>query len=290
MNKFWNRAGWLSMAVCALLACLVLQIIMGAVAMLPAAVLAGLQAGREGITDMALMEAMILEKSMDFISWGVLLYHVLSLPVFGLWYYWGCDRPKAGNPFRILTHKVILVIVIVGFGLNLLANGIAMLLQFITPTLYEQYLSMMEAAGMGQNTITIVASVLLAPIGEELLCRGIIMHYLKRMCDGIGRKTMVFWTANIIQAFFFGIMHGNFIQGTYAFVLGLGLGILSEKYQSLYPAMLCHFVINALSVYIMGSLFGWIPETLTSAVVLTITGLTISVVFIWLNETNNKQA
>ena len=285
MNKFWNRAGWLSLAVCALLACLVLQVIMGAVVMLPAAVWAGVQAGREGITDIARMEAMILEKSMDFIPWGVLLYHVFSLPVFGLWYYFGCGRPKAANPFRILTQKAILLVIITGFGLNLLANGIAMLLQFITPGLYEKYLSMMETAGMGQNTITIVASVLLAPMGEELLCRGIIMHYLSKMSDGMGSKRMAFWTANIIQAFFFGIMHGNFIQGVYAFVLGLGLGLLCEKYQSLYPAILCHFVINALSVYIMGHLFSWIPESLLSAFILTITGLAISFVSIWIKDT-----
>ena len=143
----------------------------------------------------------------------------------------------------------------------------------------------METAGMGQNTITIVASVLLAPMGEELLCRGIIMHYLSKMSDGMGSKRMAFWTANIIQAFFFGIMHGNFIQGVYAFVLGLGLGLLCEKYQSLYPAILCHFVINALSVYIMGHLFSWIPESLLSAFILTITGLAISFVSIWIKDT-----
>lgn len=276
MSGFWKRTGWFGMAVTALLASLALQILMGVVAMLPVSIMAGVEAGMQGITDMAEVEAMITEKVMGAASWGVLFYHVISLPVFGLWYYFGCGRPKAGNPVKVLKARGIAVSFVAGFGLCLVANGIAMLLQYLTPNLFEQYMQLMESAGMGENPVTIIAAVILAPIGEELLCRGIIMHYGKKMAAGIGNETVSFWIANVLQALLFGIMHGNFVQGTYAFILGLGLGVLCRRYKSLYPSMLCHFAINFLSTYVMGYLFGWVPENMAGTLIISVLGIVIT--------------
>lgn len=277
MNQFWKRAGWLGLAIVALLASLGLQILMGVIAVLPASIMAGVEVGTQGITDPALIQEMVMERAMGAAAWGVLLYHVLSLPVFGLWYYFGCGKPKAVNPVRVFKPKCILATVLAGFGLCLVANGVAMLLRYLTPALFEQYLKLAEAAGMGENVVTIVAAVILAPIGEEILCRGIIFHYGRKMAAGIGSEKVSFWIANIVQALLFGIMHGNFVQGTYAFILGLGLGLLREKYNSLYPSMLCHFLINFLSTYVIDYLLGWVPDTLLSALLIFIIGAAISV-------------
>lgn len=288
MNRFWKRTGWFGLAVLALLASLALQIVMGVVAVLPASVMAGVEAGTQGITDPALIEEMVMEKALGAAAWGVLLYHVLALPVFGLWYYFGCGRPKAVNPVRVFRPKCILTTLLAGFGLCLVANGVAMLLQYLTPALFEQYMRLMEAAGMGENAVTIVAAVILAPIGEEILCRGIIFHYGRKMAEGIGSAKVSFWIANVVQALLFGIMHGNFIQGTYAFILGLGLGMLREKYKSLYPSMLCHFLINFLSTYVMGYLLGWVPETLPGAILIFLAGAVISAAAIAVDKTPKK--
>ena len=278
MNSFWKRTGWFGLALTALVASLVLQIIMGMLAVLPASLLAGMEAGRQGITDVAEIEALIMEKSMGAASWGVLFYHLISLPVFGLWYYFGCGRPKAVHPKKVFTVKSFLAVFVAGFGLCLVANGIAMLLQYLTPNLFEQYMELMESAGMGENVVTIIAAVLLAPIGEEILCRGIVMHYARKMSAGIGSEKASFWIANVLQALLFGIMHGNFVQGTYAFILGMGLGLLRHKFQSLYPAMLCHFAINFLSTYVMGYLFGWVPENAFGTILVLVLGIAVTAV------------
>lgn len=274
---FWKRFGWFSLALAALAASIGLQVIMGLVAIIPAAVMAGVEAGISG--NLSNIDGMITEKMMGAASWGVLLYHVISLPVFGLWYYFGCGRPKAQNPVKVFRIKGLAATVICGFGLCLVANGIAMVIQYIAPAVFENYVQMMESAGMGENPVTIVAAVLLAPIGEELLCRGIIMHYGKKMAAGIGKsENVVFWIANVLQALMFGIMHGNLVQGTYAFVLGMGLGLLCRRFRSLYPAMLCHFTINFLSTYVMDALFGWLPETVFGTVLLFVMGTAVTAV------------
>ena len=289
MSNFWKRTGWFGLAVTALIASLGLQILMGVIAMLPASIMAGVEAGMQGITDMAEIEALIMEKSAVTVSWGVLFYHIISLPLFGLWYYFGCGKPKAGNPIKVLRVRGFAAAFVAGFGLCLVANGIAMVLQYLTPALFEQYMQLMETAGMGENPVTIIAAVLLAPIGEELLCRGIIMHYGKKMAAGIGSEKVSFWIANVLQALLFGIMHGNFVQGTYAFILGMGLGLLCHRYKSLYPAMLCHFAVNFLSTYVMGYLFGWVPENLVGTLIISVLGIVITGIAAMLAKEKNIQ-
>ena len=276
MSTFWKKSGWLGLAVTALLASLALQILMGVVAMLPGSLLAGVEAGRNGITDPVQIQAMVEEKTMEALPWSVLLYHVISLPVFGVWYYFGCGRPKLVNPVKVLKARGIADAAMAGFGMCMLANAIAMLLQYLTPAAFENYMEMMESAGMGISAVSIIAAVLLAPIGEEILCRGIIMHYCRRMTEGLQNKVTAFWIANVLQALIFGIMHGNFVQGTYAFILGMGLGLLQHRYNSLYPAMICHFAVNFLSTFVMDSLFGWLPEGAAGVAIIGVLGLVVT--------------
>ncbi len=276
MNVFWKRTGWFGLAVAALAASMVLQIVLGVIAMLPAYFVAGMKAGLMGITDPAQIQETVMENALGAASIGVLLYHVISLPVFGLWYYFGCGRPKAGNPLKIMKLRGVIATLIAGFGLCMVANGIAMMIQYLAPSVFAEYMELMETAGMGENPLTIFAAVILAPVGEEILCRGIVLYYGRRMAAGIGSERTSFWIANVLQALLFGIMHGNFVQGTYAFVLGMGLGLLYRRYNSLYPAMLCHFAINFLSTFVMGYLFWWLPENMAGTALIFALGVAVT--------------
>ena len=293
MNVFWKRMGFLGLAVTALLASLSMQLIMGVIAMLPAAFMAGIEAGMSGITDVSGIEELVMEKAMGSAIWGVLCYHVISLPVFGLWYYYGCGRHKPVSPIKIFRGKSFAGTCILGFGLCVVANGIAMILQYLTPALFEEYLQLVENAGLGVDPVTIVASVIFAPVGEEILCRGIIMYYCEKMSQGIKNEKVSFWIANVVQAFFFGVMHANFVQGTYAFVLGMGLGLLTRRFKSLYPAMLCHFAVNFLSTFVMERLFGWLPENVAGTVIISGLGIVVTALAAWIlrekQEKNSKE-
>lgn len=267
MNVFWKKLGWLSLAASGLFASLILQVTMGLAGGVVSGFIAGIQGSMQGLDEAALAE-MISAAVMDGAVWGVLGYHVVSLPVFGLWYYFGCGRRKPVNPFKAIKGRGFLVILVMSLGFCLFANGMVLLEEFLTPSYYEQYLDLMEQAGFGVNPLTIIASVLLAPIGEELLCRGIIFHYAMRAAEGVPNRKLAFWIANGLQAFLFGVMHGNLIQGSYAFLLGMGLGYLRFRFDSLYASMLAHFLINFLSTFVMGMLLFAVPETVLGAVIL----------------------
>ena len=93
----------------------------------------------------------------------------------------------------------------------------------IVPRWLEQYKELLENAGLDDNIgpLLLLYSVLLGPICEELIFRGVTLR--------LARKALPFWFANLFQAVLFGIYHMNWIQGIYAFAFGILLGYICEK-------------------------------------------------------------
>jgi membrane protease YdiL (CAAX protease family) len=94
--------------------------------------------------------------------------------------------------------------------------------------------------------IRVLGSSILAPIGNEVYFRGFIYGYLRRI---IGWKLGL-----IAQALVFSFFHvdfilaasiGLFIKRLFA---GMLLGLTCEFSHSIYPSIVCHFVINFLYI------------------------------------------
>lgn len=81
------------------------------------------------------------------------------------------------------------------------------------------------------------ASVLSAPVLEELLMRGLIYPRLRDVFSG--PRAAVFGSALI-----FGLFHGNVVQGLYAFCLGLFFAQVYESLDSLLPVIIAHGAAN----------------------------------------------
>jgi len=125
---------------------------------------------------------------------------------------------------------------------------------YLVPDIMAEYNMLMEDNGIGSLTfLSTIATLVLAPLSEELIFRGLTLHYLKK--TGIA-----FWAANFIQAALFGISHLNPIQGIYAFLLGLVLGWLCKSFKNLTAPMLFHMLFNFAGTY-LASLLDPVPET-----------------------------
>ena len=97
---------------------------------------------------------------------------------------------------------------------------------------------MVEASGFSDYSLLwAAATLILAPLMEETVFRGMIYGYLRRAGAG-------FVAANLIQAVLFGVYHMNLIQGIYAALAGFLLGYLAHRYQSLIIPMVFHSVFN----------------------------------------------
>ena len=86
----------------------------------------------------------------------------------------------------------------------------------------------------------ILAVSVSAPIFEEIVFRGIIFNDFK--------KAFPVWLAILTQALLFGLFHGNLIQGIYATMLGVILGVVYYKYKSIWAVILLHFAYNTASI------------------------------------------
>ena len=85
---------------------------------------------------------------------------------------------------------------------------------------------------------------------EEFTHRGILLQ---------GIKHAGFKKAILISSLMFGLIHFNVQQFFYAFIIGLILGFVSVVAKNIFPAMIIHFVNNAISVYLdYASNRGWI--------------------------------
>lgn len=84
---------------------------------------------------------------------------------------------------------------------------------------------------------TFLTSVILAPIAEELMFRGII---LRRLCV-VSQSFGIF-----VSALFFGMMHGNILQTVLGFLIGIVFAYADIKANSLIPSILGHMFINSM--------------------------------------------
>ena len=116
-----------------------------------------------------------------------------------------------------------------------------------------------------------IATFVIAPIGEELFFRGVIMGYAKRYMPPA--------FAILFQGVLFGLYHGNIVQGIYACILGCLLGFVAYKADTLLASMILHFSIN-LSVLFIPSI--WFEETVRCGII-TAGALVLTVLFVWLS-------
>ena len=113
------------------------------------------------------------------------------------------------------------------------AVGLTDLFEGVGITLYEADMSTSQDAK--STVISLVYSVLVAPVTEELLMRGFVLKNLSRSSQRFGI---------LMSAFLFGIWHENVAQFILAFTAGCFFGYIAMKHNSLVPSIICHMVVN----------------------------------------------
>ena len=129
----------------------------------------------------------------------------------------------------------------------LLAAGINHLAGRETPAVQHELLGVLQRDG-GWLTLAavVVSAVVIAPIAEELITRGLLQTLLVRTLGDWSR-----WLAVVLASAFFTSLHipGVPVQALPGiFVLGLVFGALYERTGSLLPGVLVHAAFNGLNV------------------------------------------
>lgn len=174
---------------------------------------------------------------------GLYLISILAYLIFfviGVFWY---KRMRADGKYPVwnqqknLNLSVLLKLAVLGIFVQFAISFLLNLVYIVRPDVMQNYTKVMESLGSGNPSLfSVFYVVITAPIVEEMLMRG--------LCLVILRKEFPFWVANIIQAFYFGVIHLNLVQGIYAFLLGMVLGAVVKRYGTLKASMYLHFVIN----------------------------------------------
>lgn len=96
--------------------------------------------------------------------------------------------------------------------------------------------------------VGVIAVVVVAPVVEEFIFRGLMMTRLNRVMSG--------WLAVLLSAAVFGLCHGELVWFCYAFVLGAFFGFIDLRTGSILPSILAHVTFNGI-----GQILSFVPET-----------------------------
>lgn len=94
--------------------------------------------------------------------------------------------------------------------------------------------------------ISILCTAILPALIEEFAFRGVVL--------GIFRKNMSDTAAIILSAFIFGLVHGNLVQLPFAIGMGLVFGVVTVHTNSIWPAVVAHFLNNFCAVLLSSGL------------------------------------
>lgn len=134
------------------------------------------------------------------------------------------------NPLQLLI-AMLLALVSQPF-ISLVANAMNM----VFPG--SGYGMQMPTSG-GYSLIFAIFLMAITPaICEEVLMRGVVLH---------GHKGGTVWKVALLNGVLFGIFHNNFEQMFYAAAFGAILAFVVLYTDSIYPAILMHFMMNGLS-------------------------------------------
>lgn len=173
--------------------------------------------------------------------------------------FWNEEIWSKGKPMTVGDFLVILaVFMAIQTGASFLVNG----LNWITSLFGRDILEFYDRLTINQTDSfsMYLYTVLLGPISEEILFRGLI------------QKTVMPWgkrLAILTSAFLFGIFHGNLVQTPYSFAVGLLLGYVAAEY-SIGWSMVLHMFNNLVLSDLMSRLETVLPEVIMGSIYVTI--------------------
>ena len=105
---------------------------------------------------------------------------------------------------------------------------------------YPGYSEIYDVISKGPLLLQIVSTVIMAPVLEEVLCRGIIYNRMREMSN--------FYVSALVSSLLWAAAHLNMVQGVTALLFGLFLAFLYERFKMLWITILSHGLFNLIAV------------------------------------------
>ncbi|MBR4149692.1 MAG: CPBP family intramembrane metalloprotease [Rikenellaceae bacterium] len=192
------------------------------------AIVAAVSGGAESLAERMSsgpMSALSYALSMALTIVGVLIYRKL--------------RRGKGKMFRLSMRGFNPMLILWGFVLVLITG---IVIEPVLNLFPESFLNLLNQMGSNGGWSVLMLAVL-APVLEEILFRGILLEAVREKYSS-GR-------AIVVSALMFGVIHIIPQQVVNAFVIGLILGFIYVRTDSLWPVIIIHALNNAMAYVIM---------------------------------------
>lgn len=150
----------------------------------------------------------------------------------------GFLKPKKEAWKQPVWQYIVLVLgtAVIAYGLNLL----------FTVAGFTQSSENYQSVAENQYNVALIVGLLLygavSPFVEEVIFRGFLYGRMRVYVPKI-------W-AIFISALLFGIYHGNLVQGSYGFVMGILFTVVYDKYKNFYLAAIMHSIANLVGYFV----------------------------------------
>lgn len=156
---------------------------------------------------------------------------------------------------RRTPQKVLFASLLIGISVPVLIDELDRLVQLVFPMpeeLMKAVTEILKAKNPPDLIVIIFSSIVVAGFSEEMFFRGFIQGALERNWDVT--------KAVVLTAILFALLHANPWWAFQITVLGLALGLMVWKSDSVLPAIIVHGMNNGISVYFVNvkeTQIGW---------------------------------
>lgn len=218
----------------------------------------------------------LTEKLSDYLMLGTLISGVLALAIISISFF--IRKRNIREELNLFKFKGegIIPLILLGIGLNVFISILFSVIPFPEDWI-NSYTNSSANITQGDYVISLLSVVIVAPIVEEVIFRGLIYTRLKNGIPLI--------LSAVIASVVFGIIHGTIIWAIYTFLLSLILIWVFERFHSLLANIILHMAFNVMGMVLnilpdLSDIFGWI---------FLITGfLLILISFVWINKTTKN--
>lgn len=191
--------------------------------------------GADGSIDMELLTAKVMDVVMPQAMTLTLISSILTLLILGLVFLIRKKNFLEETSIRSMPVSGIVPVALAAVGFNVVVSKLLQIIPF-PESWIESYQQNSSMIGAGNMAVAWIATVIVAPILEEIVFRGLIYTRLKQGMAAVA--------AAVIASLLFALSHGTIVWGIYTFLLSMILIWTFERFQSLTANICFHFFFN----------------------------------------------
>ncbi len=170
---------------------------------------------------------------------------------------WGELRRSIGGGFLALL-AILPAVYVLGWVATAIAQSMGQ-----PPEPHNLLTALLQTADWRESLMIAGMAVILAPLLEELVFRGLLQTFLTRLLTGpaeqelpTAARVLGRWQSILITSLLFAAIHGELAFMPPLFALSVGLGIAYERTGSLWTSMVMHALFNSSQIVVIVLLMG----------------------------------